>query len=205
MSATKNTEAVANQGAFTSRIPPSEPMTTKGVRFRTSTGTPATLSIDCTDSTLRRTWYFANTVNQHAIGTKVGNDAYPEFQAETHPPGTAPKENSFQPQTQDEVPGQAHNPHTTTRTEALDFPGATSADVHTGLGHPGSGQTSNEPGKKQRSGLEGVGASAVDAIHSKRADVDRDQTAGQTDQPTASERVPTSAETVAAERSYRGA
>ncbi|ROT41677.1 hypothetical protein SODALDRAFT_331448 [Sodiomyces alkalinus F11] len=137
-------------------------------------------------------------MDQHAIGTKVGNDAYQEFHAETHPPGTAPKENTYQPQTQHEVPGQASNPYTTTRTEASDtLPGATSADVHKGLGHPGSGQTSNEGDRKHRSGLEGVGASAVDPIHSKRADVAHDQTAGRTDkQPYASERVPESAESV---------
>lgn len=44
------------------------------------------------------------------------------------------------------------------------MPGATSADVHTGLGHPGQGQTSNElqhggpnTAKRQPAGLEGVG------------------------------------------------
>lgn len=46
------------------------------------------------------------------------------------------------------------------------MPGATSGDVHTGIGHPGSGQTSSEirhEGKPKRerdaTGLEGTGAS----------------------------------------------
>jgi hypothetical protein len=52
------------------------------------------------------------------------------------------------------------------RTDPLStLPGATSADVHKGLGHPGQGQTSTEQrhegahtNKKQPSGPEGAGA-----------------------------------------------
>lgn len=59
------------------------------------------------------------------------------------------------------------------QTDALStLPGATSADVHTGLGHPGQGQTSNElrhegghTSSKQTSGLEGVGAEGGSGLH----------------------------------------
>jgi hypothetical protein len=59
------------------------------------------------------------------------------------------------------------------RTNALDsIPGATSKDVHTGLGHPGQGQTSTElrhegehTSKKQTSGPEGAGASGGSGLH----------------------------------------
>lgn len=44
-----------------------------------------------------------------------------------------------------EVPGQADNPDSSETTSALDtLGGATSADVHTGLGHPGQGMGSAE-------------------------------------------------------------
>ena len=75
----------------------------------------------------------------------VGNDAVPEFHAETHPPGTAPASNTFHPQGVPEVPGGAG--------ENV-MPGATSADVHQGIGHPGQGMTSQEMhgGKRTKQG-----------------------------------------------------
>jgi hypothetical protein len=39
--------------------------------------------------------------------------------------------------------------------------GATSADVHTGLGHPGSGQVASEKPHGEEAGLVGRGASGV--------------------------------------------
>ncbi|EHL01775.1 hypothetical protein GLAREA_04384 [Glarea lozoyensis ATCC 20868] len=104
----------------------------------------------------------------HSIGTKVGNDAAPEFHAQTLPAGTAPKSSTYTPNTQSEIPGQAMNPNiakeTWTRAEDT-LGGATSKDVHTGLGHPGSGQTSNEMRQhKERNGLEGTGASVGEMV-----------------------------------------
>merc|ERR1712000_718625 len=65
------------------------------------------------------------TTKGHAPGVKVGNDAVPEFHAETHPPGTAPKENTFQRNPVNEVPGQAQNPDTQATTAASEtLPGA---------------------------------------------------------------------------------
>ncbi|PVH87020.1 hypothetical protein DL98DRAFT_481045, partial [Cadophora sp. DSE1049] len=131
MSANRNPESISNQGEFHSRVPPSEPLTTKG----------------------------------HAPGVKVGNDAFPTFSAETLPAGTAPKDRTFQPNTQNAIPGQAMNPdvskETWTSAEST-IVGATSKDVDTGLGKPVGPQGSKElhhdgaePGKRQRTGIAG--------------------------------------------------
>jgi hypothetical protein len=127
--ATKNPDSLTPaQGEFSARVPPSEPLTTKG----------------------------------HQVGKKVSPaDHAPEFSAQVLPAGTAPKDKTFTPHPENEVPGQADNPDVVGRADPLDFPGATSGDVHTGLGHPGSGQTSTElhgSGKKERVGLAGAGA-----------------------------------------------
>jgi len=131
-----NPDSVAGQGEFRSRVPPSKPMTTKG----------------------------------HQPGQKVGNDAAPEFHAQTFPPGTAPKEHSFQPNPLSEIPGQAMNDNMIPeyRTGALDMPGATSKEIYneSAQSRPPQGQSARElrgahagKRKKERSGLEGVGAS----------------------------------------------
>jgi len=116
----------------------------------------------------------ALTSQQHKPGVLVGNDAVPEFHAETHAPGTAPADRTFTPNTKSEIPGQAFNDAMQNPTSASDtMPGATSADVHRGLGHPGSGQTSQElhgTHKHVGAGLEGVGANARDPIHDQGAD-----------------------------------
>ena len=104
----------------------------------------------------------------------VGNDAAPEFSAKTLPPGSAPADRTFAPNPISEVPGQAdnasverdHGKESTKTTASSTLTGATSGDVHTGLGHPGSGQTSSElrhdgehTSTKHGGGLAGVGAS----------------------------------------------
>ncbi|KAM0326132.1 hypothetical protein ACHAQA_006725 [Verticillium albo-atrum] len=142
------------------------------------------------------------TTKGHAPGTLVGNDAKPEFHAEAHPAGTAPSKDTFQPDpSTDAVPGE-----TPKASETLG--GATSADVHTGLGHPGAGMTSQEQhGGKRKSdgnGLEGVGANAVDPIRQQRADVavqpdSRGKTGNPSDITPAQNQIPASAESVAAE------
>merc|ERR1711975_48400 len=43
------------------------------------------------------------TTKGHAPGVKVGNDAAPEFSAETYPPGTAPSDRTFKPNPVDET------------------------------------------------------------------------------------------------------
>lgn len=109
------------------------------------------------------------TAHQHQLGQQVGNEAVPEFRAETHAPGSAPKKDSHQPNPIREVPGQALNPlaNESGRTGALEMPGATSGEVHNAstFARPMEGQTLREQhgahagkNKKERSGLEGVGA-----------------------------------------------
>ncbi|KAI9672247.1 MAG: hypothetical protein M1831_002061 [Alyxoria varia] len=105
----------------------------------------------------------------HQPGRPTGNEAVPEHQVETHPPGTAPANKTFTPQPND-VPGQANNPAAggdegegVGTSASATLGGATSADVHTGLGHPGGGMTSNEikhdgskHREKQGGGLQGT-------------------------------------------------
>ena len=113
---------------------------------------------------------------QHKPGVLVGNDAAPEFHAKTLPPGSAPADRTFKPNPISEVPGQAdnasverdHGKESTKTTASSTLGGATSGDVHTGLGHPGQGQTSSElrhegahTSTKQGGGLAGRGASGV--------------------------------------------
>ncbi|KAL3479721.1 hypothetical protein BJX99DRAFT_255157 [Aspergillus californicus] len=91
--------------------------------------------------------------DKHAPGVKASPyDHKPEFHLETHPPGTAPAGSSYQPNPIDHTGEQALNPNVershgkeavkTTAEQTL--MGATSQDVHKGLGHPGSGQSSSE-------------------------------------------------------------
>lgn len=80
-----------------------------------------------------------------------------EFHAQTLPAGTAPKADTYAPQTTQDVLTA------TETTSAQDtITGATSGDVHMGHGHPGSGQSSNElhhdGGKTHGGSLQGVGA-----------------------------------------------
>ncbi|KAI1635210.1 hypothetical protein F4809DRAFT_461998 [Biscogniauxia mediterranea] len=176
MSANSNTESMAQQGGeFHNRVPPSGPMTTKG----------------------------------HQPGVKVGNERVPEFHMEAHAPGTAPREDTYQPHPEGQVPAQSD-----THTDPSDtLGGATSQDVYRGLGKPVQGQEGRElhgehlgRRKKERAGLEGVGASVgVDSVRQKGADLPEGVVRGgknsaTAEYPSAEERVPVSAEELAAER-----
>ncbi|KFY45940.1 hypothetical protein V494_00697 [Pseudogymnoascus sp. VKM F-4513 (FW-928)] len=109
--------------------------------------------------------------DKHAPGTKVGNDAVPEFHATTQPSGTAPASRTFEPNYTESGSGQSADAEDT-------ITGATSQDVYKGLGKPVQGQTTGDlrHDTSQRSGLEGVGTSAEDSI-SKRG-LDRDVAKG---------------------------
>jgi hypothetical protein len=152
------------------------------------------------------------TLLQHKPGVLASEkDRVPEFSAKTLPAGTAPSSRTFQP-----------NPDTTNASmyhHASDtLTGADSGSLHTGLGHPGQGQTSRElrhDGSKGRAkqphGLAGVGATvgnkgevvnAHDPTFAGQRALDKDVPAGRRGKlggPTAEERVPESAETVARE------
>ncbi|XXH02145.1 hypothetical protein Hte_008513 [Hypoxylon texense] len=171
-----NTDSLVGQGEFHSRKPGAEPLTTTG----------------------------------HKPGVKVGNDAVPEYHMEQFEPGTAPRENTFQPRPEGETPAEYPNVETQRLTDPSDtLGGATSQSVHTGLGKPMQGQTSTEQHgrrKKESAGLEGIGASVGDdSVRQKGADLPEgvekgSRGKGSVDYPSASERVPVSAEEVAAER-----
>ncbi|KAI4129597.1 MAG: hypothetical protein LQ338_002171 [Usnochroma carphineum] len=146
--AARNPDAVANQGEFQAHRPREEPLTTHG----------------------------------HKPGVLLGNDTAPEFTAKTLPPGSAPTDRTFQPNNISEVPSQALNPdvlpshgkESTHTTASSTLGGATSGDVHKGLGKPVQGQTSSElhggkAGSGREGGLAGVGASGA-ASGAKMAD-----------------------------------
>ncbi|KAI0153022.1 hypothetical protein GGR57DRAFT_153892 [Xylariaceae sp. FL1272] len=167
MSVNRNPDAVFGREVH-DRIPPSEPLTTKG----------------------------------HKPGVLTGKDRIPEFHAETHPPGTAPPEHTFQPQPRlEDLEDQSYE---TTTSAADTLSGSSSADLNHGYGKPMQGQNNRElhgahlgKRKKERSGLEGTGASAgVDTVRLKGADLPEGVYKGVRghDYPVASERVPTRAD-----------
>ena len=156
--------------------------------------------------------YLHHLTNAARPRRKTRQQSRPESTAATPPAGTAPSDRTFKSNTQHEVPGQANNPNISKEnwTSAQDtVGGAISADVPTGYGHPGSGLTSQElhgTGKKERSGLSGVGADQSDPVRESGLDVDLPEgTRGKSgvdrqDILGADERVPEGAEAVAAER-----
>jgi len=87
-------------------------------------------------------------------------DHAPEFQAKTLPPGSAPSDRTFQANPTDEVPVAASGGSTSAQDT---IGGATSGDVHTGLGKPVQGQSSSElhSNTKIAGGLQNVGAGGV--------------------------------------------
>ncbi|KAI1279018.1 hypothetical protein F5Y07DRAFT_60566 [Xylaria sp. FL0933] len=147
----------------------------------------------------------------HKPGVLVGNDRVPEFHAETYPPGTAPREHTYQPNPEGEFPAQAYG---NTPSAADTLQGATSQDVYTGMGKPLQGQTSREINKSHgghRKREEGTGwvahggSQGVDVVREKGADLPEGVEKGtrgkaSADYPAAEDRVPASAEEIAAER-----
>jgi len=104
------------------------------------------------------------TTHGHKPGVIASEaDAAPEFHAKTLPAGTAPSDKTYTPKPDTIDPSSTMNDASDTLL------GDTSADVHTGFGHPGQGMTSAElhhdgehHRKRQGHGLAGVGAK-VDA------------------------------------------
>jgi hypothetical protein len=144
----------------------------------------------------------------------VGNDAVPEFHAQTLPAGTAPSDRTFQPNTQSLIPGQYQDPNIASDVQTRGdetIPGATSRDVHKGIGQPIYGQSSRQlrHGEKKgrhKHGLVGVGADPRNPVRERALDIDVPKgTRGKSgvnrqNVPGAEERLPETAETVAAER-----
>lgn len=123
-------------------------------------------------------------IRQHKPGNEQGNEAVPEYHCQTFPPGTAPTENSFHPRPVESFiveDGDEEDQSDTLAMPALDMPGATSKDVHNSIdslhGRPLNGQENRESRgvhprkrKKERSGLEGVGASTNPSVFDKVRD-----------------------------------
>lgn len=77
-------------------------------------------------------------ISQHQPGKKVSAaDHAPEFHAHTVPAGSAPSDKTF-------TPNPDLNNQKTFTSASSTLVGADSGSVHTGLGHPGQGQTSSE-------------------------------------------------------------
>ncbi|KAL5116111.1 hypothetical protein ACEQ8H_006007 [Pleosporales sp. CAS-2024a] len=138
----------------------------------------------------------------------IGNDDSPEeFHATTLPAGSAPASNTLTPNP------DLNNQNMYQDAASSTLTGASSADVHTGHGHPGQGQTSNElrhAEKKRGQGLVGVadrlGQGNIkdlkdDPKHAQQRNLDDVPTGqrGNTGGASAQESVPESAETVAAD------
>ena len=142
----------------------------------------------------------------HKPGVKASpRDKVPEFHAKTLPPGSAPPSATYTPNP--DLNGQGiHQDASTTLN------GASSADVHDHLGHPGAGMSSQElhddrrPPNSNFVGLKEVsvkndkvtGKDPLFAHQRNLGPVPAGQRGGQ---PLAEDRYPEGAETVAAENS----
>ncbi|KAI2627136.1 hypothetical protein GGS21DRAFT_528735 [Xylaria nigripes] len=150
------------------------------------------------------------TKKGHAPGVMVGNDRVPEFHAKTYPPGTAPREHTFEPQPEGEFPAQAYG---TAPSAAETIGGSTSQDLYRGMGKPMQGQEAREikkphgiHNKKEGTGFAGVGGiQGVDTAREKGVDLPEGvhkgmRGKGSDEYPAAEDRVPASADEVASER-----
>lgn len=211
----QNPDAVANQGEFAGHVRPSEPLMKTGVSIKFRNFGVLLSNIFHLIIAGFALLAFAHILpyfdlkadtSQHQPGKLVGNDAAPEFHAEVLPAGSAPASKTYQP-----------NPDLNNQKMYQDasstITGATSGDVHTGLGHPGQGQTSKElrhSDKKDGTGLAGRASSVEqgnvrslkdDPRHADQrnlGDVPTGQR-GNTGGPPAQERIPENAESVASE------
>ena len=161
MSDTTNTASDAQAGEqFHAKVPPSEPLTTKGVSFSSCRYLPRLfLHVNGKNDT---SWHVL--LKQHQPGSSL-NDPTPEGHLQAYPPGTAPEDRSFSPSGGADTVGE--DAGKASASESLQ--GSTSAEVHQGYGHPGAGQTSAElhhdgqsGRKKQQAGLAKVGAASAE-------------------------------------------
>ncbi|KAI1127754.1 hypothetical protein F5Y10DRAFT_265772 [Nemania abortiva] len=108
----------------------------------------------------------------------VENDRIPEFQAQTHLPGTAPRGSIFQPHPEGEYPAQTWN---ATPSTGGTIESSTPQDVNLGIGRPIQGQGTREIKKHHGdySGTEGVEFAGVRDAEG----VDFDLTSHQSSEP----------------------
>lgn len=150
------------------------------------------------------------TILQHKPGVLASEkDRAPEFSAEILPAGTAPADSTYQPD-----PDLNNQKMYQKASETIS--GATSADVHTGYGHPGQGQTSSElrhdkSGGQGLTGLTSTGTSndktaGRDPAFANQRNLEEDVPTGQRGTvggPAAQEREPETADRVAAENNLK--
>ena len=120
---------------------------------------------------------------QHQPGKLVSEaDRAPEFHAQTLPAGSAPKADTY-------TPNPDINNQKTFTSASSTLVGADSGSVHTGLGHPGQGQSSSElhdnskqgggsgglAGLKENYGQGNVADLKDDPTHSTQRNLNRDQ------------------------------
>lgn len=114
------------------------------------------------------------------MGVKVGNDAAPDFHAQTLRAGTSPPDRTFYPNPLSTIPGQSYpnSNRGTWQNAQSTIGGATSQDVYKGMGKPCIGQTTGDLRHQtsQRCGVESQGKSMGDAIKSRG--LERDQWKG---------------------------
>lgn len=109
---------------------------------------------------------------QHQPGKKVSAaDHASEFHAQTLPAGSAPPSKTF-------TPNPDLNNQKTFTSASSTLVGADSGSVHTGLGHPGSGQSSSElhDNSKQSGGSGGLAGLKENYVQGNVADL-KDDTA----------------------------
>ena len=192
----QNADAVANQGEFAGHVKPSEPLMTGGVChvFHYSCKNIENSFHDSVECILN---YFASsmavqvcalpghklTISQHQIGKLVSEaDRAPEFHAQTLPAGSAPAKDTY-------TPNPDINNQKTFTSASSTLVGADSGSVHTGLGHPGSGQSSQSlrdnsvqsggsgglAGLKENHGQGNVADLKDDPTHAKQRNLGRDE------------------------------
>lgn len=121
------------------------------------------------------------TLPKHKPGVLVGNEAVPEFTAKTLPPGSAPSDRTFKPNSAHSEADNDDDPEATTSASDT-LVGATSGDVYTGLGRPVQGQSSAElehngyhHRKRPETGLVGIAS----GVHATDHPVDEGEQPGQ--------------------------
>ncbi|CAI6336376.1 unnamed protein product [Periconia digitata] len=142
----------------------------------------------------------------HQPGQKVSPaDHAPEFSAQTLPAGSAPASSTYKP-------NPDLNNQKMYQAASSTLTGADSKDVHTGLGHPGQGQTSQELHDKRKvpetahvgqksTSVQNDKVTGRDPHFADQRNLDDVPTGqrGNVGGPPAQDRVPESAETVASE------
>ncbi|KAL2266680.1 hypothetical protein VTJ83DRAFT_6032 [Remersonia thermophila] len=157
---------------FHSSVPGSKPLETSGVRSPApSQHGPGSFAPRTSKDLLTLSNHALPP--QHQLGRQVGREAVPEFHAETHPPGAAPAEATYQPHLRPADTRRPPSEQQPLSADPLAMPGATSGEVHSAStqARPMEGQTSQEvrTRRTEHAGLEGRGATASEETVESKA------------------------------------